>query len=68
MKISIFLYLRDNPILAELVAANAAYATISKFIANGKEISDALASLKNWVGAEEGHCQNNHLAVASLPN
>ena len=32
--------------LAELAAANAAYATISKFIANGKEISDALALLK----------------------
>jgi len=39
--------------LAELAAANAAYATISKFIANGKEISDALAPLKNLVGAEE---------------
>ena len=40
--------------LAELAAANAAYATISKFIVNGKEISDALAPLKNLVGAEEG--------------
>ena len=39
--------------LAELAAANAAYATISKFMANGKEISDALAPLKNLVGAEE---------------
>ena len=39
--------------LAELAAANAAYATISKFIANGEEISDALAPLKNLVGAEE---------------
>ena len=39
--------------LAELAAANAAYATISKFIANGKEISDALAPPKNLVGAEE---------------
>ena len=39
--------------LAELAAANAAYATISKFIANGKEISDAVAPLKNLVGAEE---------------
>ena len=39
--------------LAELAAANAAYATISKFIANGKEISDALQPLKNLVGAEE---------------
>jgi len=39
--------------LAELAAANAAYATISKFIANGKEISDVLAPLKNLVGAEE---------------
>ena len=39
--------------LAELAAANSAYATISKFIANSKEISDALASLKNLVGAEE---------------
>ena len=39
--------------LAELAAANAAYATISKFIANGKEISDALASLKKMVGSEE---------------
>ncbi|MDA9856449.1 hypothetical protein N9C80_08550 [Paracoccaceae bacterium] len=39
--------------LAELAAANVAYATISKFIANGKEISDALAPLKNLVGAEE---------------
>ena len=35
--------------LAELAAANAAYATISKFIANGKEISDALAPLKTWL-------------------
>ena len=39
--------------LAELAAANAAYATISKFIANSKEISDALALLKNLVGAEQ---------------
>jgi len=39
--------------LAELAAANAAYATISKFIANGKEISDVLSPLKNLVGAEE---------------
>ena len=39
--------------LAELAAANAAYATISKFISNGKEISDVLAPLKNLVGAEE---------------
>ena len=39
--------------LAELAAANAAYVTISKFIANGKEISDALAPLKNLVGVEE---------------
>ena len=39
--------------LAELAAANAAYATISKFIANGKEISDALTPLKILVGAEE---------------
>ena len=39
--------------LVELAAANAAYATISKFIANGKEIADVLAPLKNLVGAEE---------------
>ena len=39
--------------LAELAAANAAYATISKFTANGKEISDTLASLKNLVGPED---------------
>ncbi len=39
--------------LAELAAANAAYATISKSFANGKEISDALAPLKSLVGAEE---------------
>jgi hypothetical protein len=39
--------------LAELAAANAAYATISKFISNGKEISDCLAPLKNLLGAEE---------------
>ena len=39
--------------LPELAAANSAYATICKFIANGKEISDALAPLKNLVGAEE---------------
>ena len=45
--------LKDIAMLAELSAANAAYATISKFIANGKEISDALALLKNLVGAEE---------------
>ena len=39
--------------LAELAVANAAYATISKFVKNGREISDALAPLKNLVGAEE---------------
>ena len=39
--------------LAELAAANAAYATISKFIANGKEVSDLLSPLKSLVGAEE---------------
>ena len=39
--------------LAELAAANAAYATISKFLADGKEISDALAPLKKMVGSEE---------------
>ena len=39
--------------LAKLAAANAAYATISKFTANGKEISDTLASLKNLVGSED---------------
>ena len=39
--------------LVELAAANAAYATISKFISNGKEIADVLAPLKNLVGAEE---------------
>ena len=61
--------------LAELAAANAAYATISKFIANGKEISDALAPLKNLVGAEEelkarGNRKKNGLfqkSWASLP-
>ena len=61
--------------LAELAAANAAYATISKFIANGKEISDAVAPLKNLVGAEEelkarGNCKKNGLfqkSWASLP-
>ena len=40
---------RLQSLLAELAAANAAYATISKFIANGKEISDALAPLKTWL-------------------
>jgi len=40
-------------LLAELAAANAAYSTIKKFIANGKEVSDFLAPLKNLVGAEE---------------
>ena len=39
--------------LAELAAANAAYATIKKFVVNGKEVSDFLAPLKNLVGAEE---------------
>ena len=39
--------------LAELAAANAAYATISKFTADGKEISDTLAPLKNLVGSED---------------
>ena len=39
--------------LDELAAAKAAYATISKFIANGKEISDALAPLKSLIGAEK---------------
>ena len=39
--------------LAELAAANAAYATISKFIANGKEVSDLLSPLRSLVGAEE---------------
>ena len=32
--------------LVELAVANAVYAMISKLIANGKEISDALAPLK----------------------
>ena len=35
--------------LAELAATNAAYAKISKFLANGKQISDALAPLKSWL-------------------
>ena len=39
--------LQEIAMLAELAGANAAYATISKFIANGKEISDVLAPLKN---------------------
>ena len=39
--------------LAELAAANAAYATIKKFVSNGKEVSDFLSPLKNLVGAEE---------------
>ena len=39
--------------LPELVAANAAYAIDRKFIANGNEISDALARFKNLVGAEK---------------
>ena len=34
--------------LPELVAVNAAYAIDRKFIANGKEISDALARLKKF--------------------
>ena len=45
--------IKDNARLAELVAANAAYATISKFVKKDREISDALAPLKNLVGAEE---------------
>ena len=61
--------------LAELAAANAAHATICKFIANGKEISDAVAPLKNLVGAEEelkarGNRKKNGLfqkSWASLP-
>ena len=44
--------IKDNAMLAELAAVNAAYATISKFVKNGREISDALAPLKNLVGAE----------------
>jgi len=39
--------------LLELAAANAAYATISKFIANGKELSDCVGSISKLVGAEE---------------
>jgi len=39
--------------LAELAAANAAYSTIKKFVANGKEVSDFLAPLKNLVSSEE---------------
>ena len=39
--------------LAELAAANAAYATIKKFVINGKEITDVLSPLKNLVTAEE---------------
>ncbi|MGB1581173.1 MAG: DUF1329 domain-containing protein, partial [Nevskiales bacterium] len=42
----IILRIMDNVMLAELAAANAAYATISKFVKNGREISDALAPLK----------------------
>ena len=39
--------------LAELAAANAAYATIKTFVLNGKEITDVLSPLKNLVTAEE---------------
>ena len=39
--------------LAELVAANAAYATIKTFVLNGKETTDVLSPLKNLVTAEE---------------
>ena len=39
--------------LAELAAANAAYATIKKFVINGKEITDVLSPLKSLVTAEE---------------
>ena len=39
--------------LAELAAANAAYSTIKKFVANGKEVSDFLSPLKNLVSSEE---------------
>ena len=39
--------------LAELAAANAAYATIKKFVVNGREITEVLSPLKNLVTAEE---------------
>ena len=39
--------------LLELAAANAAYKTISTFIANGKELGDCIGSISKLVGAEE---------------
>ena len=39
--------------LAELVASNAPYITIKKFVVNGREITEVLSSLKNLVIAEE---------------
>ena len=39
--------------LAELAAANAAYATVKMFVLTGKEITDVLSPLKNLVTAGE---------------
>ena len=39
--------------LAELAAANAAYATIKTFVTNSREITEVLSPLKNLVTAEE---------------
>ena len=56
--------------LAELVAANAAYATIKTFVLNGKEITDVLSQLKNLVTAEEelracAHVRKHWAALAA---
>ena len=39
--------------LAELAVADAAYATNKTFVNNGRDITEALSSLKNLVTAEE---------------
>ena len=44
---------RINPILAKLAAADAAYATIKKFVVNGREITEILSPVKNLVTLEE---------------
>lgn len=39
--------------LAELAAANAAFAVIKKAIANGREIADCASAISNYVNAKE---------------
>ena len=39
----------DNAMLAEQAATKVAYATIKKFVVNGREITDVLLPSKTWL-------------------